>query len=158
MRKISQDGLDAIVVYKKMRMTERQALDTEISLIRRIGRFDLKRGPLTNHTDGGEKPSGYVYTPYIKRKISKSKIGHSVSEETRKKISIAHKGKKKPHSPEHCARLSEVMKGRVVNWGHKISASKRGKKQTPAHIAAASAGHRGLKYNRNGQYSTKVAV
>ena len=37
---------------------EREAHQLEIELIRRIGRHDLKSGPLTNQTDGGEGITG----------------------------------------------------------------------------------------------------
>ena len=55
-------------------LTEIQALDIEKEFIKRFGRADLGCGPLVNMTDGGDG-------------------GGRMAEETKLKISIAHKGK-----------------------------------------------------------------
>jgi hypothetical protein len=52
-----------------------------------------------------------------------SKRGHPLTKETRKKISQANKGKKKPpRSSEHCRHLSEAKSGpNNPNYGKKFS-------------------------------------
>jgi hypothetical protein len=95
-----------------------EAIIKEIEFIALYGRRDLGLGTLVNLTDGGdsgggEQNKGRVFTsehiqklkdackfkpPMTKdtrEKISKSKMGHIVTEETRKKISLINKGLKK---------------------------------------------------------------
>lgn len=47
-------------------LSEKDAFDLEIQLIKTIGRRDLKRGTLVNLTDGGDGTSGYVYPQYLR--------------------------------------------------------------------------------------------
>lgn len=67
-----------------------------------------------------------------RQKMSLSRKGRIVSEETRKKISIAHMGKKKPKTPEH------IEKVRMANMG---------KKRSMESIAKTANGKRGQKLN-----------
>ncbi len=52
-------GLAPLVVFKKKNLTDKQACLVERALIQRIGRRNLRTGPLTNLTDGGEGHSGF---------------------------------------------------------------------------------------------------
>jgi group I intron endonuclease len=54
-------------------------------------------------------------------------------------------GTKRPHTDEEKAHMSEVMTGRKVTWGDKISAAQKGRSFTPEHIAALKAGQKGCK-------------
>ena len=56
--KLGYDPLDYLIVLWDD-LEEKQAMMREMDLIKQIGRFDLKTGPLTNLTDGGEGMSGY---------------------------------------------------------------------------------------------------
>ena len=76
---------DRILILKE-NLTEEEAFKHEIYMIAVFGRKDLGTGILYNLTDGGEGPSGYVY-----------------SEEQRKKMSDMRKGKSRP-------KHSEIMK------------------------------------------------
>jgi len=71
---------------------------------------------LTNHTDGGEGMSGHV-----------------ASEETRRKISVAHKGK--TISPENRKAQSIRMTGRRLTEAHKLNVAiaMRARVMTPEH-------------------------
>ena len=80
----------------------------EASEIKWIAYYRNLSGNLTNTTDGGDY---LVHTPEICRKISESKMGHIVTEETRKKISLA----KKNPSIEYRKKLSEALKGRKLS-------------------------------------------
>lgn len=75
-RKIQREtGKDPIIIKYAEELTVDEAKNEwEISMIRAIGRADKKEGPLTNMTDGGEGVVGII-----------------VSEESRKKLSIATK-------------------------------------------------------------------
>ena len=50
--------------------------------------------------------------PEYKKRVSEAMKGKSRSEETRRKIAEAQKGKPKPHSEEHKRHLAEAMKGK----------------------------------------------
>ncbi len=95
-------------VYRE-NLTEKEAFDLEIELISKIGRSDLKLGPLTNLTDGGEGQSGAVvkestrqklrermlnfkHTPKSIDKIRESNRRRVVSEETRELMGSYRKG------------------------------------------------------------------
>ncbi len=99
------------VIYLKQNLTEEQAFKHEIYMISVFGRKDLGTGILHNRTNGGDGVSGAI-----------------VSEETRKKISVANKGK--THSEEHIRKLSEVHKGHIVSeeTKRKISEANKGRK------------------------------
>ena len=66
-----------------------------------------------------------------RKRISEKLKGHKVSEETRKKMSLAQKGKKRP-------KLSESLKGRKLSeeTKRKLSLAHKGKKLSKEHIEA----------------------
>jgi hypothetical protein len=99
-------------------LTREEALEKEIEFISFYGRIDLNTGTLANHTDGGEEFNGLwnkgrkaseetrakqreaakhkpPMTKETKEKLSKSMMGHIVTQETRKKLSLINKGIKK---------------------------------------------------------------
>lgn len=81
--------------------------------------------------------------------ISSTLMGHGVSPSTRRKMSLAKKGKRRgPHSAETKAKMSAAAKGRALSAATKakISVAKKGKKfgppsaETRAKISAAKKG------------------
>jgi hypothetical protein len=83
-------------------LTEVGALAIERWLIRWHGRIDQNTGILRNRTNGGDGGPGAL-------------PGNVLSEETKQKISAAHKGKRPgPMSEESKRKLSESMKGKNV--------------------------------------------
>ncbi len=104
-------------------------------------------------------------------KMAAARIGRKVSTETRAKMSASMKGKNTgKHSAEHCAKISEALKGNHYALGYKHSAETRakvsaaglgrvfsiernskmaaklrGRKQTPEHIENHAAAIRGRK-------------
>jgi hypothetical protein len=150
-----------IIAHK---LSEYESFLLETRLIKQYGRKDLGTGILRNLTDGGEGASGWVMPQYVKEKISSIKQGqtpwnlgkeHSqsakekmanawkkrapVSDETKRKLSEAHKNK----SPEVLAKykaaarnrppMSEATKAKIgkANSGRKLS------EETKAKISAA---------------------
>jgi hypothetical protein len=122
-------------------MQEWWSFELEKDLIQKYGRENL-----CNLTDGGDGMSGHFHS---EESIAKMK-GHSVSEETRKKISAGNKGKKRnqaerdrisemnkgrKHSEEHKKRLSLARMGHSISeeTRKKISAAQIGRKLTEAH-------------------------
>jgi len=68
--KIKSEGLDPIVIKLKENILEKNSFELEIELIKLIGKKELKEGPLTNETDGGEGISGYNHTEETKELIA----------------------------------------------------------------------------------------
>jgi hypothetical protein len=70
--KIIKSGHEPIRFKLYENITELSANRLERFLIAKIGRADLKRGPLTNLTDGGEGAPGYKHKPESLYKMSSS--------------------------------------------------------------------------------------
>jgi hypothetical protein len=116
------DGFECSRIIIRDHLAERDAFETEILVIRAIGRHP--NGPLVNLTDGGEGASGRVLSESHRRRISnallgnKNSTGNTCSSETRAKISAAQKGKpRQRHSPETRARMSAARVGNRSRLG-----------------------------------------
>jgi hypothetical protein len=142
---VNKHGFDVIFLEKDL--TEKEAFEKEIYWIKRIGRGDLGLGSLVNFTDGGEGGSGAKRTEEQKSLISlrttgenNGMYGKKMSDETKLKMSDAHKGRKisdetkkkhsirmknnnfflgKKHSNETKLKMSESAKG--LKKGIKLS-------------------------------------
>lgn len=101
----------------------------EVELISFYHSNDPKYG--YNHSSGGEKSaSGCIRSEETRKKMSEAQKGKTHSEETRKKISQANKGKPhKPFSEEARKHISESLKGKIHSEEHRrhVSESLRGK-------------------------------
>jgi group I intron endonuclease len=109
----------------------------------------LPNAQMTNVTDGGEGTCGHIHSEETRAKMSaahKGKNNHNygkkLSTETRAKISAAHKGKK--FSDETLAKISSANKGkkRSDETRAKISAVQKGKKLSAKTRAKLSAAHK----------------
>jgi hypothetical protein len=85
------------IVVMENNLTEIGALALERFYIRWHGRIDLGTGVLYNKTDGGEGISGYFHTEETKQKMRRK-----FSEEHKKKLSEARKGKIPPNKGQKC--------------------------------------------------------
>ena len=100
-----------------------------------FGRIDLGTGILHNRTDGGDGVSGYIPSEETRKKISvatKGKnhpmYGKTLSDETKRKISEKTRGKKiKPFTKEHRRKLSVASKNLSEETRKKLSDANRGK-------------------------------
>ncbi len=102
-RKIQKLGLEPKIIKYQENLTEKEAFDSEKKLIKAIGRFDLKKGPLTNLTDGGEGQSGFV--PCTKGRTKENHPGVArQAEKLRGRTKETHPG---------IARQAEKMRGRT---------------------------------------------
>ena len=108
-----KNNIDPIVIIINDNMTEIDAWELEVKLIKSIGRFDLGKGPLLNLTNGGEGPAGRI--PWNKGK----KTGSFLSETGRKIISDANK-----HPKNHGKKISAALKGKQKSDEHKQKLSK----------------------------------
>ena len=74
--------------------SEEIAFDLEIGLIKCLKRMGVK---LANYTDGGDVGAkGYRHTEESKEKNRQAKLGKKLSEETKKKMSLAKLNKPQP--------------------------------------------------------------
>lgn len=82
-----------------------------------------------NLADGGEGNLGLQHSEETKKKISEARKGKKLSEETKKRISEAKRGKHHPNSEETKKKISEAMKGHKVSeeTKKKISEALKGK-------------------------------
>lgn len=140
-RIIEQSNGDVPHVKLHTNLTQAQANDYEIALIRAIGRG--RNGPLVNMTDGGEGSTGLTPSDYARTIASKTHKGKIVSASTRLKMRVAKLGKAahnrgRPLSPEHRTRLSEIQNGKVMSpeSSERKSAALKGKPWSQARRAA----------------------
>jgi hypothetical protein len=100
------------VLILKDHLTFEESVKHEIYMIFVLGRKDLGTGILRNLTDGGDGSLGRVWTP---------------TEETRRKISEALKGR--PKSKEHLEAVSAALVGRSFSEEHRENLSKAWEKR-----------------------------
>jgi hypothetical protein len=87
-RKImAETGKKPIAVILHKDLTDSRAISKEMSLIKKIGRYNRGKGPLTNLTDGGEGMSGWKHSARSKKLIIESNKRRMVTESTKNKIS-----------------------------------------------------------------------
>jgi hypothetical protein len=117
-------------------------LKKEIELIHLYGRIDLKTGTLCNMTDGGEgcinlspeskkkmseKLKGRQRSDAYKASVKKRMTGRALSDETKRKMSEAHKKVDKSYlfnrvfSAEHRENISKGKKGKPIGVGKKLT-------------------------------------
>ena len=68
-----ETGCFPIINFLEKNLSEQCALEKEKHYVKTIGRYDYKKGPLTNHTDGGDGGCGRILT---KESIEKSRKAH----------------------------------------------------------------------------------
>lgn len=95
-------GHNPFIIPYKDNLLEHNALKLEMNIITTIGRYDLKKGPLCNLTNGGDGQSGFVFSSKMIEKMSKSHIGHTPW----------NKGKTGIYSKETLNNWSKKRKGR----------------------------------------------
>lgn len=133
-KSIIKDGYNQnnIIHIFKENLTKEEACKLEIELIYKIGRHNLKDGPLTNLTsggDGGDTMSGKKHTEETVKKISESKKNKKRIFTTTwcKNIGISATGRK--HSDDTKQKISNSNKGKITSkeTREKISNSNKGK-------------------------------
>lgn len=124
-QKYGWNGFDHIIVASGL--TIQEACDLEIRLIKEYNTQDKEFG--YNVLEGGNAPS---MPPEVRQKISEATIGrvyvgHPCSEEARKKIGDAQRGRRL--TEEHKQRISEAKRGRP----HKSPSEETRQKISDAH-------------------------
>jgi len=126
-KKLLENNIEIIKIKLFENITEEESFEKEKMLIQKIGRRNLKMGPLTNLTDGGEGMSGFVYTEetLTKRSLSQSGegngfFGHKHTQEVREKHSLLVRGSSHPmfgkkHSDEVRLKLKKHREENISN-------------------------------------------
>ena len=69
-RVLLREGKTPRIIIVQDDLSEKEALELEHSMITKTGRWDQKKGPLYNLTDGGEGASGLIVTAEMRELIS----------------------------------------------------------------------------------------
>jgi len=119
-------GKENILVFVFPCGSEAQALSDERQQIAQLRSEGYK---LCNHTDGGEGLKGFKHSDETRAKISAA--AKNISDETRKKMSISHKGKILPVAQK--LKISIANKGKICSakTRNKLSVIGSGKKRDP---------------------------
>lgn len=152
----NRNGIEPMIEFIEINLTEQEAWDLETSIIKDIGRLDKGEGPLLNLTDGGEGASGIVpwnkgkktqdyLSPESRKKHTEYLTGLKKPEGHGQKVSAALRGK--PKSEEHKKKLSEALKGNVP-WnkgktGVQDFSYLKGKPKSEEHKKKLSESHKG---------------
>jgi len=91
-KSILKSNLKPIVYSLNKNISEFEALENEKFLILKIGRRDLKKGPLTNLKDSDTGSINFIMPEETKQKLRIKNLGKTLSEEHKKKIGLANKG------------------------------------------------------------------
>jgi len=103
-KQILDSGNEPIIIKYKENMSEEESFLLEEDLINKIGRNDLKTGPLRNLSNGGEGNGDRKFT-----------------EEHRKNLSISKKGIVTENMKNHLNNLHKKLKGNKHTLGLKFS-------------------------------------
>jgi len=124
-------------VYRWIRTTEQEGYtvvctvledslsweETALREIHYISEFRSQGFDLTNKTDGGDGPSGYVPTAEHRRKVSERHRGKILSPETREKVGAHHRGKNVSENTRQ--KISESLRGRPWSDARRAAQERR---------------------------------
>lgn len=125
---VNKHGYDIIILEDNL--TNEIAIEKEKYWIKKIGRRNLKLGPLINFTNGGEGIDGYKHTEISKKNMSNKHRGKIISESTKLKMSLSKKGDNrglfgekhgmfgKKHSDKSKEQMSIVKIGKNTGKNH----------------------------------------
>lgn len=148
---IKEAGLEPIVEKHIDDITHEEAMSIEMELIAKFGRIDLETGTLCNLTEGGEGTVGRIASEETKKLWSEQRKGKKqteaqykancnrapVSEETKKKQSLANKGiDRLSKEQREQIRLKSIGRKMSKESREKMSRQRKGKKQTEAQYRA----------------------
>ena len=124
-RKIYREtGLEPIIIKPYENLFEDVSFEVEKFFIKSIGRKELKKGPLTNMTDGGEGNSGLIFSEDHRRKIGQSTHKRNLDPKERLKHSML--GEKNPfYGKKHSKESIEIMRQKKI--GKEVSEETRKK-------------------------------
>ena len=127
---------DIIIIHKNLSWSEASQL--EIQYIKQIGRKDLGKGSLVNLSSGGEGAIGVKRSDEQKQKIRLKLTGYKHSKEACENMGKSRLGKLRPHKEETKRKIGLAHVGKKLTQEHKdnISAGKKNKPWSAARRAA----------------------
>jgi hypothetical protein len=125
---------DGVLPVRKIdeKLTGALATELEVFLIKEIGR-EKNGGPLVNLTDGGDGTHGRIVAQESRKKSSISHTGRRLSLETRLNMSQSGKGRKL--TTEHKRKIGDAHRGKFVSPSARRHASE-GQKRISAQTAS----------------------
>jgi hypothetical protein len=156
---VNKVGHSVNIIHKDIDWEEAKKI--EILLIEKYGRKDLGLGNLVNMTDGGEGVLGFIASEETRQKLSEAHKGKTPSEETRQKMSSAKKGNTnmlgKKSSEETRQKMSESKKGnKNINFGKTHSEETR---QKMSLVQRTKEGVKGYYFNKSRKkYQAQIEV
>lgn len=143
--------IDQFYLHADPKHSYQHILDLETYYIEQFNTYHRSNPNAYNLTTGGQGHTGYVASDETRKKMSDSKIGKKrgpVSEETRKKMSIAAK-MRPPVSDEIRKKISDAGKGKIATeeTKRKMSISRKGK----------SPYNRTIETRKNASMASKIA-
>jgi group I intron endonuclease len=114
-------------------LNEQDSFNIETSIIKKIGRRDLKLGPLTNLTDGGDGRTNIIVSEETKEKISKTKKSQNLhnkhTESTKTLLKQINQGENNPmFGKNHTEQVKEEQSLRVSGTNHPMFGKKHDEK------------------------------
>jgi NUMOD3 motif len=135
--KLAVDGIEVDVRFVGENLDEDAAFDLEVE---RIAFWRARGTCLTNKTDGGEGPAGYVQTPEHRRKKTEAVKAHRQTPAGRALLArmteaatLANTGR--PLSEETKSKMSKTRKAMPIT-PQQLAFGERSRNKTPEHIAA----------------------
>ena len=116
-RKILASGLSPEIMFVDENLSESDAFELEVFLIKEVGRRDCGTGTLTNQTDGGEGSSGFLHTEESRRKISEALLGKEKSESARASLKLWHQLNPDKNPSKHPDYAEKVSGENHWNYG-----------------------------------------
>ena len=157
----SKQRMQDYILILRDGLYEEEAFNLERTLIKEIGRIDLKRGPLINLTEGGDGQRGISVE--TREKMRQAKLGKPLSREHVRKIREAQLGKPK-HSEETRRRIAEKHLGKPLSEEHrrKLSEAKKGKPGSRTGSTASKETRERMRQSRlgkalSGEHRRKIA-
>jgi len=154
------------IIFLKQNLTEEEAFRHERYMIAVFGRKDLGTGILHNRSDGGRGASNP--SEETRKKMSEAKKGKKQSEETRKKQSESRKGSKnyfygKHHTEETKEKLREINTGKKLSEETKLKISESGtgrilSEQTKENIRQSKMGEKNPFYGKSHSEESKMKL
>lgn len=148
---IKEFGDNPIIIKLKENLFEEESFVFEIDYIKAIGRIDLKNGPLTNMTEGGDGASNP--SEETRRKISIGSSSKKTSQETRERLRKSRLGKKASEETKEKFKKQKVGENNPLygkkhkeETKEKIRITKTGKKRSKEAIEKGRIANTGKKH------------
>jgi hypothetical protein len=148
--KIIREGFEPKIIKVVEDVTNEEALNKEIELIKLIGRYCKEEGPLTNVKPGGEDSIGYKHTNDYIEQLQKPVVKYNLTGKVLEEyISVQEAGLKNKTHPQT---ISQICGGGIKIWKDKFIFMYKGEKFKKRERGSASIGVYSIDYNGDKKY------